>query len=210
MARTLDLAKQTAILKAARSIFIQDGYALAKMSDIAQEAGVAQGTLYLYYESKEELAGAIGEELFSRISKQCGAVIQKIEDPDDIVPLVDWALKVSAQESAILAMVKERSRGIKPKKEGRMRLVTEIAEALSTLKSRGVIRQYGDVTVLAELILSLLRRALMSRAIFEDTETTKLKNGMVEVLQHALFDDVTLTASRMLKRKKEAAPRASK
>ena len=53
MARTLDPLKRTNILKVARAIFMRDGYSSAKMSDIASEAGVAPGTLYLYFDSKK-------------------------------------------------------------------------------------------------------------------------------------------------------------
>ena len=63
MVRTLDPRKRTTILKAARTIFLKDGYASTKMSDIASEAGVAPGTLYLYFESKEALFKALVESL---------------------------------------------------------------------------------------------------------------------------------------------------
>ncbi|MEO0258566.1 MAG: TetR/AcrR family transcriptional regulator [candidate division WOR-3 bacterium] len=43
------------ILIAARNIFGQKGFYETKMDDIAREAGIAKGTLYLYFKSKEEL-----------------------------------------------------------------------------------------------------------------------------------------------------------
>jgi AcrR family transcriptional regulator len=201
MARTLDQAKRAAILTAARATFIRQGYATSKMSDIAAEAGVAQGTLYLYYESKEALAAAIGEDFFARLTVQFGAHIKAIVDPDGIVALVDWALHVAEQERVVLAMAKERKDAMKSRHEGRVRLVTQIAEALSELMNRGVIRHYDDVTVLAELVMAVMRRLLMSFAIFDDEDTASLKHGAVTMLQHALFDDVTVAAYRMLKRK---------
>ena len=201
MARTLDLAKRTAILDAAKSIFIKDGYNTAKMSDIAQEAGVAQGTLYLYYDSKESLASAIGEELFSRLIEQCGAIMKKIEAPDDVETLVDWSLRVAAEDHATLAMIKEHKQRTKSSSSGRMRFVNEVSEALSALTLRGTIRRYDNITVLAELVLSLMKRLFMSRAIFEDTQTDDLKAGAILLLQHALFDDVTLAANKLVKSK---------
>ena len=47
--------KRHAILDAARTIFSRRGYAGASVDDVAGEAGVAKGTLYLYFKSKEEL-----------------------------------------------------------------------------------------------------------------------------------------------------------
>jgi len=47
------------ILKAALDLFMEKGYGVATMPDIAKKAGVAAGTLYLYYPSKRELFVAV-------------------------------------------------------------------------------------------------------------------------------------------------------
>src|SRR5947208_16078791 len=43
------------ILRAARKVFAQKGYAETVVEDIAAEAGVGKGTLYLYFPSKEQI-----------------------------------------------------------------------------------------------------------------------------------------------------------
>ncbi len=48
-------ARRTAILDAAEVVFRLKGFANATMDDIAREAELAKGTVYLYYKSKEEL-----------------------------------------------------------------------------------------------------------------------------------------------------------
>jgi AcrR family transcriptional regulator len=47
--------KRTAILDAARAVFSRQGYAATAVNDLAEAAGIAKGTLYLYFESKEDL-----------------------------------------------------------------------------------------------------------------------------------------------------------
>jgi AcrR family transcriptional regulator len=47
------------ILKAALDVFTEKGYAAATIPEIAQAAGVAAGTIYLYYPSKRELFVAV-------------------------------------------------------------------------------------------------------------------------------------------------------
>ncbi len=47
------------LLDAAVKVIGRDGFEKARMSDIAEEAGVAKGTLYNYFESKEHLFTAI-------------------------------------------------------------------------------------------------------------------------------------------------------
>jgi AcrR family transcriptional regulator len=43
------------ILEAAFEVFTQKGFSAAKVSDVAARAGVSQGTVYWYFDSKEEL-----------------------------------------------------------------------------------------------------------------------------------------------------------
>jgi len=47
--------KRTSILEAARTVFSRRAYADAAVDDVAEQARIAKGTLYLYFKSKEEL-----------------------------------------------------------------------------------------------------------------------------------------------------------
>ncbi|MFW5967319.1 MAG: TetR/AcrR family transcriptional regulator [Persicimonas sp.] len=51
--------RRAAIKEAAISVFSEHGYHAAKVSQIVEEVGVAQGTFYLYFEGKEPLFGEI-------------------------------------------------------------------------------------------------------------------------------------------------------
>ncbi|WP_028546321.1 TetR/AcrR family transcriptional regulator [Paenibacillus taiwanensis] len=52
------------ILDAAYELFGSDGFYETKMSDIADKAGIAKGTLYLYFNSKEQLFTAMSQRDF--------------------------------------------------------------------------------------------------------------------------------------------------
>jgi len=54
--------KRERILKAAIKVFARDGFFLAKVEEIAQVADVATGTIYLYFENKDDLMISIFEE----------------------------------------------------------------------------------------------------------------------------------------------------
>jgi AcrR family transcriptional regulator len=54
-----DGAKRRQIVEGARQIFLARGFDAASMSDIARAAGVSKGTLYVYFENKEQLFQAI-------------------------------------------------------------------------------------------------------------------------------------------------------
>ncbi len=53
--------KREAILRAATHVFARNGYFNSKVADIARQAGVADGTVYLYFKSKEEILRSIFE-----------------------------------------------------------------------------------------------------------------------------------------------------
>ncbi len=50
--------KRDSLLNAARTVFSREGYAATSVEDVAGEAGIAKGTVYLYFKSKEELYAA--------------------------------------------------------------------------------------------------------------------------------------------------------
>ena len=54
-----DNAKRRQIVEGARQIFLAHGFDAASMNDIAKAAGVSKGTLYVYFQNKEELFAAI-------------------------------------------------------------------------------------------------------------------------------------------------------
>lgn len=47
--------RREAILAAALEVFASDGFAAARLDDVAAKAGVAKGTIYLFFEDKEHL-----------------------------------------------------------------------------------------------------------------------------------------------------------
>jgi AcrR family transcriptional regulator len=47
------------LMEAALDLFAEKGYAATRLDDVAQRAGVSKGTLYLYFDSKEDLFKAV-------------------------------------------------------------------------------------------------------------------------------------------------------
>jgi AcrR family transcriptional regulator len=55
-------ARPAEIVQAAYRVFSEKGFAAAKLDDIAAEAGVSKGALYLYFETKQDIFGAVIRE----------------------------------------------------------------------------------------------------------------------------------------------------
>jgi len=54
-----DPVKRQQILDGAKRVFLEVGFDGASMNDITREAGVSKGTIYVYFENKEDLFGAL-------------------------------------------------------------------------------------------------------------------------------------------------------
>src|SRR3974390_2954786 len=54
-----DSPKRRQIVDGARAVFLAQGFDAASMGEIARAAGVSKGTLYVYFENKEQLFEAI-------------------------------------------------------------------------------------------------------------------------------------------------------
>lgn len=66
MPRQVPDDRNETIFRAAREIFAAQGFAAARMDDIARAAGLSKATLYLHFASKEELFFALTQELIDR------------------------------------------------------------------------------------------------------------------------------------------------
>jgi len=75
--------KREAILRAATSVFAHNGYFNSKVADIAREAGVADGTVYLYFKSKEEILHSIFDRSVDEALAEARKQIESITDPRD-------------------------------------------------------------------------------------------------------------------------------
>ena len=56
-----DPSKRGQILDGAKRVFLRLGFDAASMNDVTREAGVSKGTIYVYFQSKEDLFGALVE-----------------------------------------------------------------------------------------------------------------------------------------------------
>jgi AcrR family transcriptional regulator len=64
--RELKLHRQEEILAAALEEFGANGYAATRLEDVAKRAGIAKGTIYLYFRDKERLFGVVVRTLIQK------------------------------------------------------------------------------------------------------------------------------------------------
>lgn len=74
-------AKRDAILRAAIDVFAERGYFNAQVADVARVAGVAAGTVYLYFRSKDDLLVSIFEKTVRETLAEGRAAVANVTDP---------------------------------------------------------------------------------------------------------------------------------
>src|SRR5215813_14960280 len=74
-------SKYEAILRAAARVFAQSGYFNAKVSDVARTAGVADGTVYLYFKNKDDLLASIFSWAMEEFISSAKSALADVADP---------------------------------------------------------------------------------------------------------------------------------
>ncbi len=72
--------KERAILAAAREVFVENGFERARMAEIARRAGVAEGTIYIYFKTKNDLLQEVVLQFWDGITAGAGAAVDPTAD----------------------------------------------------------------------------------------------------------------------------------
>jgi TetR/AcrR family transcriptional regulator, fatty acid metabolism regulator protein len=73
--------KRDAILRAATEVFARNGFFQSQVADVARAAGVAAGTVYLYFRSKDHLLVSIFDQVMADAIDQGRATLATVADP---------------------------------------------------------------------------------------------------------------------------------
>ena len=73
--------KRAAILDAATSVFARRGFFGAQVADVARAAGIAAGTVYLYFRSKDEILTSIFDRMMQDAMAGGETVLTGVTDP---------------------------------------------------------------------------------------------------------------------------------
>ena len=160
------LARRTAILVAARRVLARRGLRGTTVGDIAREAEVAVGTLYLYFPSKSAVFAALQELLFDTID----SAVRDAAGPADDMSTATRARIRAAFEACrvnrdllrlIVINTDPRSRMARHLHEANRRRCQPLARTLRAGMQAGLLRQ-DDPELLARMI-----NGLVSYAIYE-------------------------------------------
>lgn len=182
-----EVQRRQAVLKAARKIFLREGYERARVADIAAEAGVAVGTPYSYFGSKEGMAGALAEEFLDRIFEGIGPELFDVDRPLDVARMVRRALKIAEDDADRFRLGLGQLPG-RPASSAVEEARKRLARTLEKRMERGQVRRY-EAHALADMLITLIRRAILANSVPEQDivcSGASYEATLVEVLEHVL------------------------
>jgi AcrR family transcriptional regulator len=100
-------ARPAEIIDAAFSVFSERGYSAARLSDIAQRAGVAKASLYLYFETKEDLFRAVVRTAIAPNFAPVRQAAENFQGPfRTLIPMILTAMARVLQDKRLPGIVK--------------------------------------------------------------------------------------------------------
>jgi AcrR family transcriptional regulator len=159
-----DNVKRRQIIEGARTAFHEQGFDAASMNDIARTAGVSKGTLYVYFQNKEQLFQAIcSEECQSQAE---GLFNFDADDSDveatltrigiDFVTLVCRPEKASSARTVIAIAERMPEIGRAYYETGPARGIALLSDYLKKKVKQGILAIDDCEVVAAQLIEALL------------------------------------------------------
>lgn len=93
--------KRLRILAAAERTFAKHGFYAAKVADVAKEAGVADGTIYLYFKNKDDLLISLFENRMTQVNATLHEAVDGLASPlDQLRAFIRAYLRLVADEPA--------------------------------------------------------------------------------------------------------------
>jgi AcrR family transcriptional regulator len=154
------------LLAAAKEIFEENGFLDARISDIAERAGLSHGSFYHYFDSKEEVFREVAEAVEDQLSAPMSSVI--LDPTSDASPLERIRLGMRLhmesyqREARIMGVIEQVSRydeGVKAARAKRRRHSSnQVEEAIRQLQRHQLMDPVLDPVITAAVLGAMTSR----------------------------------------------------
>lgn len=154
------------LLSAAKEIFEENGFLDARISDIAERAGLSHGSFYHYFESKEEIFREVAAAVVDQLSAPLGSVIldpaSEATPPERIREAIRLHLEAYRREARIMGVIEQVSRYDQQVKEFRFehqrQYSEQVQESIRRLQRHGLVDPGLDPAVASAVLGSMTNR----------------------------------------------------
>lgn len=159
-----------ALVRAARQVFERDGFLDARITDITARAGVAAGSFYTYFTSKEEVFAAVMEDVEEEMLHPR---IRELADGDDPLSVIEAANRAyllayrrNAKLMGLMEQVAQIDDDFRRLRLRRVRAFTERnARALVHLQQQGLADPELDPPLAARALSAMVSRIAYLRYV---------------------------------------------
>ncbi len=179
------------LIDAAERLFMERGYEATTVSDIVQEVGVAQGTFYYYFPSKEEILEAIIEKDMAALEDDARLITQdpQLDPASKINAMVNSIIGISSSRKEIMDYLHKESNAVMHEKMER-HLIERLVPLMAEVVAKGTKEGRFDVehpTETVEFLLASMVYFFHHPEIFADpVRSKKMRSTLETILGRAL------------------------
>jgi len=201
-----------ALVRAAREVFERDGFLEARIADIAAAAGVATGSFYTYFASKEDAFAAVIDEVSEEMLHPRLRELADRDDPVSVIEATNRSYLVAYRRNARLMALMEQVAQIDDQflraRLRRVRAFTDRnADAIAQLQRRGLADPELDPRLAAEALSAMVGRVAYFRYVhrFNNASVDSLAKTLTRLWAGAL--GIPIAPARRAKRSHPSKPR---
>jgi AcrR family transcriptional regulator len=173
--------RRTAIVDAARTVFARKGFARGIMDEIANEAGIAKGTVYLYFRSKKEIYKAVLDQDMEFLKASTLERIDAAKNLKDKIRAFTLARLENAEAKKEFFRIMDTDSGSLSFSRSQYRdwlrePVLRVASAIEDASSRGEIRNVPSEKVawiIADMTRGTIQRRLLGQGDISSHEDSE-------------------------------------
>lgn len=155
--------REQGILEAARHLVAQEGLEKLTVDRVAEQAGIAKGTVYLYYRSKDELLKAVLTSIFARLTSRMREAVDSAEAfPEQLRAFIKAGFaEMDSHQAFFRALIARPEAAPPPHDETVVRMIEEHLEILASwfqeAREAGYLRPGVDPVRAAFSVMAMLQ-----------------------------------------------------
>ncbi|MBW2258658.1 MAG: helix-turn-helix transcriptional regulator [Deltaproteobacteria bacterium] len=180
------------LLEAGLTVFAARGYHATGVADIIEEAGVARGTFYLYFESKRALFDAVLDEQLAAVEEG----IHRVDVSPGATPALDqlranvrWLLQLPETRPRLVQLFLWEAVGLDEKTDAKLdsfhqRIFALTRRSLVLGTALGLVREC-DPDIVARALVGMVKEVMVSLTVRKDLPEPDVDRLADEILDLA-------------------------
>ena len=185
--RTKDQDKQQRIKEAMVNLILREGIDGTSVSKIARDAGVSPATIYVYYNSKEEMFAEVFREYSSQPYSYLMRRVRSDMNGDELIEtIVRGCYAFSQEHEEVFSFVEQCSRcPTLSENVSEEDCICDIIDLIHAYQTRGILRQISDWNMIS-LLFSPVRFLATNHCALESGSSERILNELITMLQELL------------------------